>query len=130
MFKSNIIAAALAAAGLAAAPAWSAPADYRFDLVEAKKAEGNATVVAVRLVHVRDKKPVADAVIFQTRVDMGPMGMPDMTGKVTPLPVEQPGVYRYKVELGMPGKSALTLSAKVQGEPDTVRGTVAFDAGK
>jgi YtkA-like protein len=134
MFNSTIrILATVLAAGTIAAAApsvWAAPGDYRFDVAQAKKAQGNATVVAVRLIRVPDGKPVEGVVIFQTRVDMAPMGMPDMTGKVTPLPPEQPGVYRFQVELGMPGKAALTLAAKVQGEPDTVRGTVTFDAGK
>jgi len=61
---------------------------------------------------------------------MTPAGMTDMTGKVTPLSSDQPGVYRFQVETGMAGKWQLTLSAKVQGETGTVRGTVPFAAAK
>jgi len=88
------------------------------------------TTVTVRLVHVPDNKPVAGAVLFETKTDMGPDGMADMTGKVTPLPSEQPGIYRFQIETGMAGKWALNLGAKVQGEADTVRGSITFDAAK
>ena len=61
---------------------------------------------------------------------MTPQGMPDMTGKITPLSSDQPGLYRFQVETGMAGKWRLTLGAKVQGEASTVRGTVPFAAAK
>jgi hypothetical protein len=86
--------------------------------------------LAVRLVHLPDKKPVAGAVLFETKADMTPDGMADMTGKVTLLPSDQPGVYRFQVETGMGGKWQLSLGAKVQGETGTVRGTVPFAAAK
>ena len=61
---------------------------------------------------------------------MTPAGMAEMTGKVTPLPSDQPGLYRFQVETGMAGNWQLGLGAKVQGETGTVRGTVPFAAAK
>ena len=123
-------AALLTFSSLAAATAVAAPADYRFELAQSQAAGPSKTDLAVRLVHVPDKKPVAGAVLFETKADMTPDGMADMTGKVTPLPSDQPGVYRFQVETGMAGKWQLSLGAKIQGETGTVRGTVTFAAAK
>jgi len=112
----------LVACGLAA------PNDYRFELVQAQPAGAGKTTVTVRLVHVPDNKPVAGAVLFESKTDMGPVGMAEMTGKVSPLPSDQPGIYRFQIETGMAGKWALNLGAKVQGEAGTVRGLVAYEA--
>jgi len=113
---------------LLTAPAHAAGKDYRFEVVQAKPAGKNLTDVAVKLTHISDGKPVTGAVIFQTKVDMGPSGMGEMTGKVTPQPADPAGLYHFRTETGMAGTWALTLAAKVQGETDTVRGTVTFDA--
>jgi hypothetical protein len=106
----------------------AAPNDYRFELVQAQPAGEGKTTVTVRLVHVPDNKPVAGAVLFESKTDMGPGGMAEMTGKVSPLPSDQPGIYRFQIETGMAGKWALNLGAKVQGEAGTVRGLVAYEA--
>ena len=110
------------------APALAAGQDYRFELVQAQPAGSGKTTVTVRLVHVPDNKPVPGAVLFETKTDMGPDGMAEMTGAVSPLPSDQPGIYRFQVETGMAGKWALNLSAKVQGEAGTVRGNVVYEA--
>jgi hypothetical protein len=123
-------AAFLAASLFLAAYGLAAPKDYRFELVQAQPAGPGKTAVTVRLVHVPDNKPVAGAVLFESKTDMGPGGMAEMTGKVTPLPSDQPGIYRFQIETGMAGKWALNLGAKVRGEAGTVRGTVNFDAAK
>ena len=115
---------------LASADAFAAPTDYRFELVSAQPAGPGKTAVTVRLVHVPDKKPVEGAVLFDTKADMTPVGMADFTGKVSPLPSDQPGLYRFQIETGMAGKWRLVLGAKVQGETDTVRGTVDYEAAK
>ena len=106
----------------------AAPNDYRFELVQAQPAGPGKTAVSVRLVHVPDNKPVAGAVLFETKTDMGPGGMAEMTGKVSPLPSDQPGIYRFQIETGMAGKWALNLGAKVQGEAGTVRGNLVYEA--
>jgi len=120
--------AMFAASTLIAAYGLAAPNDYRFELVQAQPAGAGKTAVTVRLVHVPDSKPVAGAVLFETKSDMGPSGMAEMAGKVSPLPSDQPGLYRFQIESGMAGKWQLALGAKVQGEAGTVRGTVAYEA--
>jgi hypothetical protein len=121
-------AAVLAASLFAAADGLAGPNDYRFELVQTQPASPGKTSVTVRLVHVPDNKPVAGAVLFESKTDMGPGGMAEMTGKVSPLPADQPGIYRFQVETGMAGKWALNLSAKVQGEAGTVRGYLVYEA--
>ena len=43
-------------------------------------------------------------------------------------PAGEPGVYRFNADLTMAGGWALKLMAKVQGEPETIEGTVVFKA--
>jgi YtkA-like len=126
--RALIGAALFAASTLVAAHSFAAPNDYRFELVQAQPAGPGKTTVAVRLVHVPDNKPVAGAVLFETKTDMGPAGMAEMTGKVSPLPSDQPGIYRFQVETGMAGRWQLALGAKVQGEAGTVRGSLVYEA--
>ena len=121
-------AAIFAASTLVAAYGLAAPNDYRFELVQAQPTGPGKTAVTVRPVHVPDNKPVAGAVLLDTKTDMGPSGMTEMVGKVSTLPSDQPGLYRFQVETGMAGKWQLALGAKVQGEAGTVRGTVAYEA--
>jgi hypothetical protein len=110
--------------------AFAAASDYRFELAEARLAGPGKTDVTLRLVRTSDGRPVPDAVIFQTRADMAPAGMPTMTGNVAAQSGQRPGTYRFAVDTGMAGNWALTLSAKVQGEPETVRATVTFSAAR
>ena len=122
---------ALLAASLLSVAAFAAASDYRFEVVSARPAGAGKTDVTLRLVRVPDNRPVPDAVIFQTRADMTPAGMPTMTGNVTPPQAgQQPGTYRFQVETGMAGGWALTLSARVQGETEPVRATVTFNAAQ
>jgi predicted metal-binding membrane protein len=106
----------------------AAPNDYRFEVVEVQAAGPGKTTVAVRLVHMPDDKPVEGAVILEFKTDMGPSGMAEMSGKVTPLPPRQPGLYRFLTETGMAGKWELILGAKVRGETGTVRGAITYNA--
>ena len=62
--------------------------------------------------------------MIQTRADMTPDSMPEMTAPVKTLPPTPPDTYRFEIEPGMAGGWMLTLAAKVQGEAATVRGTV------
>jgi YtkA-like len=93
--------------------------DYEFQLVQTEAKAGEA-IVAVRLVHLPDGKPVPDAVIFATRADMAPEGMETMTTSIEPMPSTEPGIYPFKVNLTMPGGWQLSLGAKVQGESETL----------
>ncbi|WP_428390411.1 FixH family protein [Lichenicoccus sp.] len=118
------------AATLASNPAaYAAARDYRFELVGKPTVSAGRNIVQVRLVHVPDGKPVPDAVIFESKADMGPSGMATMPAPVKPMPAKG-GVYSFEVAPGMTGTWALHLSAKVQGEPETVTGTVNADLVK
>ena len=104
--------------------------DYQFELVDQTVQAGPDKVITVRLMNTKTGKPVPDAVIFATRLDMTPDGMQEMATKITPMPGTEPGTYRFKATFGMAGRWQLSLGAKVQGEADTVRGSVTFDAAK
>lgn len=108
----------------------AAAGDYAFDPVAPVMKKGDDVTVAVRLTDKRTGKPVPDAVIFKTRVDMAPDGMAEMESAVTPLPSKEPGVYAFKTDMPMAGRYQITLSAKVQGEPETVSGKVIVKATK
>jgi hypothetical protein len=131
MNRSFVASAAAFACGLAftAVPAFAKPTDYRFELVGKPQLSGQKDIVQVRLLHVPDGKPVADAVIFESKADMGPAGMESMTAPVKALPAKG-GTYSFEVDPGMAGTWALHLAAKVQGETETVRGTINADLVK
>ncbi|MDE1936347.1 FixH family protein [Bradyrhizobium sp.] len=128
--KFTRIAALAAMMSLAGSAAFAAASDYAFEPVNAELKKGDDVTVAVRLTNKATGKPVVDAVIFRTRVDMAPDGMAEMESPVTPLPVKDPGVYAFKTDLPMAGRYQLTLSAKMQGEPETVTGKVVIKAIK
>jgi hypothetical protein len=130
LFATTISATALVLTITLSPAALAAASDYRFELVRAQPLTPGATNVTVRLLHVPDQKPIAGAVIFQSRVHMGPAGMDEMTGKATAGTATQPGEYLFRTETDMAGSWALTLSAKVQGEAQTVTGLVNFDVAQ
>jgi YtkA-like protein len=102
----------------------AAAQDYRFEAAGPPVKSGKATVVKIRLVHVPDGKPVPGAVIFQTRFDMGPDGMASMTAPAKLVRSSDANLYQVELEPQMGGNWALSLSAKVQGETETVTGSV------
>jgi hypothetical protein len=113
-------------AAQAASP--STDPEYRFEVVEARPAAPGKTIVTVRLVHVSEGKTVQGASVREAATNMGPGGMAEMTGKVTPLPPDRPGIYGFLIETGMAGKWALTLEMELQAGSHTVRGAVDYDA--
>jgi YtkA-like len=104
--------------------------DYEFQLVDQTVLMGSDKVIAVRLMNKKTGKPVPDAVIFATRLDMAPDAMQEMATKVTPVPGTEPGTYLFKANLSMPGRWQLSLGAKVQGETGTVENKLVITAGK
>lgn len=130
--KSKFILAVAFAAALtvASGTAFAAASDYAFEPVALEMKKGDDVTVAVRLVHKPTGKPVADAVIIRTRVDMAPDGMADMESPVSPLPASEPGVYAFKTDLPMAGRYQVSVAAKIQGEPETVVGKVIVKANK
>lgn len=131
MSYNRIMAATLVAAALfTSTPIWAAAADYRFELDGQPTKSGMAMVIKIRLVHVPDGKSVSGALIVQTKFDMGPDGMADMGVPAKALPGSEGGVYEIQAEPSVAGNWALTLTAKVQGEPETVQGTVTVPVAK
>ena len=126
--RALIGAAVFMATPLVVACGLAAPNNYRFELVQAQPTGPGKTAVTVRLVHLPDSRPVAGAVLFESKTDMAPGGMAEMTGRVSSLPSDQPGIYRFQIESGMAGKWQLALGAKVQGEAGSVRGSVVYEA--
>lgn len=122
------IAAAIAAALSLNVAAFASANDYVFEPVKAEIKKGDNVIVAVRLKHKATGKPVTDAVIVQSRIDMAPDGMAEMASPLSPVPSDEPGVYSFKTELLMQGRWLLSIAAKVQGEPETVVGKITFRA--
>lgn len=101
--------------------------DYEFQFLD-KEVKQGAAVLSVKLVHKPSGRAISDAVIFATRMDMGPAGMEMMTAPVEATPSTEPGVYQFKTYLGMTGEWALSLAAKVQGETGTVENKLVLKA--
>ena len=98
------LALALAVAG-SATTARADIKDYKFELVDQTvKAGTTDRVITVRLLNTKTGKPVPDAIVFATRLDMSTDGMPEMATKITPVPGAEPGTYRFKATFGMAGR--------------------------
>jgi hypothetical protein len=108
--------------------ALAGPNDYVFEPVKAEIKKGDDVIVSVRLRHKATGKPITDAVIVQSRIDMAPDGMAEMASPITPALSNEPGVYSFKTDLSMPGRWLLSVATKVQGEPETVVGKITFRA--
>ena len=131
MIREIVLAvAAFAVAVSVAGNAFAGADDYAFEPVKTDIKSSNVATIAVRLVHKPSGKPVADATIVQTRLDMAPDGMADMATAIAPLPSPEPGVYAFKAPLTMAGRWLLTISAKVQGEADPVLGKIIFKVNR
>jgi hypothetical protein len=129
MYRRFAVAGAVLAAAVSlTSTAFAGANDYAFEPVKAEVKKGNGVTLTVRLVHKPTGKPVSDAVIFSPHIDMSPEGMETMTAPVASAKGTQPGTYDFKTDLSMAGGWLLTVSAKVQGEQETVTGKVTFKA--
>jgi hypothetical protein len=128
IWRSTLAGAVVLTAMNLTGPAFAGASDYVFEPVKAEVKKGDDVVVSVRLKHKATGKPVADAVIVQTRIDMSPDAMGEMASPLTPVPSNEPGVYSFKTDLSMQGRWMLSIAAKVQGEPETVVGKITFRA--
>jgi YtkA-like len=126
--RSIFAAAALLAPISLIGSAFAGANDYVFEPVKAEVKKGDDVIVSVRLKHKATGKPVTDAVIVQTRIDMSPDAMGEMASPLTAVPSNEPGVYSFKTDLSMQGRWLLSVAAKVQGEPETVVGKITFRA--
>ncbi|MGQ3215162.1 FixH family protein [Shinella sp.] len=102
--------------------------DYEFQAVQTEIKQGPGSIVSVRLIDKRTGRTVPDAIIFTTRMDMAPDGMEMMTTTVDPSTFTEPGVYIFTTNLSMEGGWRFQVAAKVQGEPETVKGEVILKA--
>lgn len=129
MMSRITLAAAIAACLTLGAPTALAGADdYALELVETTRPVGAGAILTVRLTDLRTDAPVADAVIFATRMDMAPDGMETMTAPVALLPTDAPGLYRFATDLTMAGNWRFSVAVKVQGEPETVEAKLMLEA--
>ncbi|WP_205925919.1 FixH family protein [Rhizobium sp. P38BS-XIX] len=132
MNKTSLSAGAMLLSGLliigSATVTLAASQDYEFEPVSTDVKQGQGSLVSVRLIDKRTGKPVTDAVIFTTRMDMAPEGMEMMTTPVEAATSTEPGVYAFKTDFTMAGGWRFKLAAKVQGEPDTVQGELVVKA--
>lgn len=126
MFSKTILIAALIASAINVPSQAKATADdYTFEPTKPELQKGDTTI-SVRLIQESTGKPVSDAVILQTRIDMGPDGMPTMDAPLTPAETSEPGVYSFKTSLPMAGQWQLSIAVKVQGEAETVTGKIIY----
>lgn len=130
--RARAAAAALVGLSLLGAPkfAFADIKDYEFQLLDPTVQAGAEKIVTVKLMNKKTGKPVSDAVIFASRLDMAPDGMQEMVTKVTPMPGTEPGAYRFKANFSMAGRWQLSLGAKVQGETGTVESKLVVTAQK
>ena len=128
--RAFTVAAMVAAISGASTAALADIKDYKFELVDQTVQAGPDKVVTVRLMNTKTGKPVPEAVIFATRLDMAPDGMQEMATKVSPVPGAEPGTYKFKATFGMAGRWQLSLGAKVQGETGTVENKLVITAQK
>jgi YtkA-like len=126
-FAAALIAVAI---GSASTAALADIEDYKFELVEQTIQAGPDKVITVRLLNTKTGKPVPDAVIFATRLDMSPDGMQEMATRIAPVPGAEGGTYKFKATFGMAGRWQLSLGAKVQGETGTVESKLVITAQK
>jgi hypothetical protein len=126
--KYAVAGAVIALAATLNVAALAGPNDYVFEPVSQQVKKGDDVIVSVRLKHKPTGKPVSDAVIVQTRIDMSPDAMGEMASAITQVPSTEPGVYSFKTDLSMQGRWLLSVAAKVQGEPETVVGKVTIQA--
>jgi hypothetical protein len=128
LLRSFVLAQVLILAATFAAPA--APEDYAFKIISSELHPGEGESISVSLTDLRTNTPVADAVIFTTRLDMAPEGMEGMTTPVEALASDVPGQYEFKADLTMAGNWRFQIAAKVQGEAETVRGELILGVQK
>ncbi|MEW6644376.1 MAG: FixH family protein [Pseudomonadota bacterium] len=128
--RAAFIAAAASSAVVAATAAHADIRNYEFQLVDTTVQPGPDRVITVKLIDKTTGKPVPDAVIFASRLDMAPDGMQEMATRIVAVPAAEPGTYKFKATFGMAGRWQLSLAAKVQGETGAVESKLVIAAQK
>jgi predicted metal-binding membrane protein len=91
--------------------------EYSFEVVGAPTRVPGKTTVAVRLVHASDNKPVDEATIVEAKTDMGPAGMAEMSGKVTPAASDHPDVFDFRSRPGWPANGSWCSPRRCPANP-------------
>lgn len=125
-----IAGATVALAAGTAGTAFADPKDYRFEAIQPQVKAAADAVVVLRLIHLPDRQPVKDVIIFSSKMEMPMPGMAPMVTKVAAVKPTMPGEYPFQSDLSMGGPWTLQVAAKVQGETGTVTGSVPFMASK
>ncbi|MFN8946346.1 MAG: FixH family protein [Alphaproteobacteria bacterium] len=120
----GLLAIALSGCGQSQSP----KSAYEFSAVSTDVPMEGEAVIDVRLTKNPGGTPVENAVFFEIRFDMSPDSMSEMSAQVAHPDSPVPGVYRFAVKPTMAGRWELKLGAKVQGEAETVRGSVVVTA--
>lgn len=117
---AGLIALLLSLPTKAASPTWEA--------VKAEVSVGKSVRLEVRL--AGGSAAPGSITVTSSRIDMGPDGMPTMSAPLRQVESKTPGVLAFEADLPMAGRWALTLTAKVDGQADPVKGSVVFTAGE
>jgi YtkA-like len=97
MTRKIILAGVAMAAALSVnVAAFAGANDYTFEPVKTEIGKGHDVIVSVRLKHKATGKPVTDAVIVQSRIDMAPDGMAEMASPLTPVRAMSPVSIRSR----------------------------------
>ena len=92
--------------------------DYEFDLVDQTVEAGPDRVIAVRLINTKTGKPVPDAVIFATRLDMAPDGMQEMADQNRRrCRALNPGLTGSRRRSVWPGAGSCRLAPRCRAKP-------------
>lgn len=116
--------------GYTAQPVAAAPTDYRFEVVESAAKSNETATIAVRLIHLPDDRLVRDATILGATLDMTMKGAAPMAVGLQSLGSDGAGVHLFQAEVSMAGEWRLSLTAKVNGEPDLIRQSVPIYAAR
>lgn len=141
-YVSRVSAGMLSAAVIAsAAYAAEGSQDYSLQVLDQPVAVSAHSEFNVQLTNTSTGKPVQNAKITQTRLEMTMMHRPhksgtpnpstrDMGGEVKVVASPAPGVYRLLADVSMPGRWDLEVLAAVPGEAKPVKLTSTFQAGQ
>ena len=123
VFAASVAVAAILAASFPS-EAFAGVEDYRFETVQPQVKLSKKAQVAVRLVNQKTGQPVPDAIIVQNKIEMPMQGTSAMAANTTAAKPDGTGSYVFEADLPMEGEWNLSLAAKVQGEPSTVKGVI------
>jgi Cu(I)/Ag(I) efflux system membrane fusion protein len=118
-----------ATAGLiifAFSPNVQAAGPIKWEAVQSEIPTGKSVRVEVRLGGTN--VPPSGITVTSSRIDMGPEGMPTMSAPLRQVEAKTPGVLAFETDLPMMGRWALNITAKIEGQPEPVTGTVVFTA--